>query len=193
MNPPLHPSIVTRKPTAEQERLLDERLDGLRAATASLAAPAHLEAQLLAAFRAHHAAHFATHHAKQRASKRRGEIIAQWFAPGIALAASVGMSAWMVLAPMARPMLDPGAPSVAGTTMLAAMDARISANTPFIALQSLEQIALEPQPRLLETDVPRAWLAAYGVPVNPEMAGDSMRAEMLVSANGQPLAMRFLP
>ena len=68
-----------------------------------------------------------------------------------------------------------------------------NAETPFIALQSLEQIALEPQPRLIETAVPRMWLASYGVPVSPEVAGDSLRAEMLVSANGQPLAMRFLP
>jgi len=197
MSTPSHSANVTRAPTAEQERLLDERLDGLRAASESLAAPAHLEEQLLAAFRAHQA----THDATQRASKRRGEIIAQWFAPGIALAASVGMSAWMVLAPMARPMLDRDAPAAASTRMSAEMNAQMSApmfaqafaDTPFIALQSLEQIALEPQPRLLEADVPRAWLAAYGVPVNPEMAGDSMRAEMLVSTNGQPLAMRFLP
>ena len=64
---------------------------------------------------------------------------------------------------------------------------------PFIALQSLEQIALEPRPRLIEAAIPRMWLAAYGVAVSPELAGDSLRAEMLVSANGQPLAMRFLP
>ena len=169
MSPPLHP---TNPLTAAQETLLDERLDTLRAATEALTAPAHLAATLITAFRAHHA------------RQRRGEIIAQWFAPGVALAASVGMSAWMVLAPMARPVLDSGA----NAAYLAA-----SAETPFIALQSLEQIALEPQPRLIETAVPRMWLASYGVPVSPELAGDSLRAEMLVSANGQPLAMRFLP
>ena len=175
MSPPLNPLVVTSvagTPTAEQESLLDERLDCLRAVTDSFSAPVHLEAKLMSAFKAHHA------------NKRRGEIIAQWFAPGVALAASVGMSAWMVLAPMARPAADSGADA-------AYVAAR--AGTPFIALRSLEQIALEPQPRLIETTVPRMWLASYGVPVSPEWAGDSLRAEMLVSANGQPLAMRFLP
>lgn len=175
MSPPLNPPIdkrVISTPTPAQESLLDGRLDRLRAATASLAAPAHLQTSLLSAFKAHHA------------RQRRAAIIAQWFAPGVALAASVGMSAWMVLAPLTVPVPDSGA----NAAYLAA-----SAETPFVALQSLERIALEPQPRLIETAVPRMWLASYGVPVSPELAGDSLRAEMLVSANGQPLAMRFLP
>ena len=163
----------------EHENMLDEHLDNLRAATESLAAPAQLEATLMSAFK--------VHHTKSHAAKRRREFIAQWFAPGFALAASVGMSAWMVLAPMAQPMLDQ--PQFASI----GVDAGISADTPFIALQSLEQVAMEPQPRLIEATVPRMWLAAYGVSVNPESAGDAVHAEMLVSASGQPLAMRFLP
>ena len=89
--------------------------------------------------------------------------------------------------PMARPVVD-GADNA-----YAAGSAQMFANTPFIALQSLEQIALEPAPHLIETAVARMWLAAFRVAINPEAAGDSMRAEMLVSASGQPLAMRFLP
>lgn len=174
MSPPGNLPNTASTPSAAQERLLDERLDSLRAATESLAAPAHLETKLMSAFKAQHAA------------RRRRDLIAQWFAPGFALAASVGMSAWMVLAPMARPVLEPG-------LAVTSAGARLLADTPFIALESLEQIALEPQPRLIETVVPRMWLASYGVPVGPDVAGESMRAEMLVSANGQPLAMRFLP
>ena len=169
------PSVLT----PEHDNVLDERLDSLRAATESLTAPAHLKATLMSAFK--------VHHAKSHAAKRRSEFITQWFAPGFALAASVGMSAWMVLVPMAQPMLDQ--PQVASV----GVGAGISTEAPFIALQSLEQIAMEPQPRLIEADVPRMWLAAYGVSVNPESAGDAVRAEMLVSASGQPLAMRFLP
>ena len=158
--------------TPEQEQRLDSRLDVLRGATESLSASPALEARLMKAFKAQHN------------GERRSERFAQWFAPGFALAASVGMSAWMVLAPVAGPALDAGAN---------AAYAAAGTDAPFIALQSLEQIALEPQPRLIETSVPRTWLASYGVPVSPESAGDSMRAEMLVSASGQPLAMRFLP
>lgn len=167
-----HPAV----PSSAQEQRLDERLDELRRSTESLAAPPALQATLANAFAAHHA------------KKRHSERLAQWFAPGFALAASVGMSAWMVLAPMAGPALD----SAAGAPYALA-HARVSQDAPFIALQSLEQIAMEPHPRLIETAVPRMWLAPYGVPVSPELAGESLRAEMLISANGQPLAMRFLP
>jgi hypothetical protein len=38
--------------------------------------------------------------------------------------------------------------------------------------------------------VPRTSLAALGLPLTPENAGDSVRAEMLVAADGQPLALR---
>jgi hypothetical protein len=168
-------STTANIPTAEQDKLLDQRFDDLQGAIELLVAPAHLELELVAAFK--------SQHAKAQAGKRRRELIAHWFAPGFALAASVGMSAWMVLAPMAQPVPEAIQPG----------DAQLYVSTPFFALQSLDQIALEPQPRVIETAVPRMWLASYGVPVSPETAGDSLRAEMLVSATGQPLAMRFLP
>jgi hypothetical protein len=63
-------------------------------------------------------------------------------------------------------------------------------NGVFIALDSAERIAAEPAPRMVATDVPRTSLAALGVPLTPENAGDSVRAEMLVAADGQPLALR---
>jgi hypothetical protein len=97
------------------------------------------------------------------------------------------MSVWMVLVPMLQ--LAPDViPSASNMT-----SGSVETETPFIALQSLEQIALEPRPHLIEANVPRMMLASYGVPVNPESAGDSVRAEMLVSASGQALAMRFVP
>ena len=163
--------------SAAEEVLLSDSLANLRTASAALAAPPRVEAALMDAFRSAHRA--------REARRRWRAFLAQWLVPGAALAASVGMSAWMVLAPMARPMIDHSADLVA--THSAYNDA------PFIALRSLEQIAMEPGPRVIETTVPRMWLALYGVAVDPETAGDSLRAEMLISANGQPLAMRFGP
>jgi len=61
----------------------------------------------------------------------------------------------------------------------------------FIALDSLERIEREPNPRLIETEVPRTSLAQLGVPLTPENAGKPVRAEMLVAADGQPLALRL--
>ena len=162
--------------SAAEEVLLSDSLAKLRTASTTLAAPARVEVALMNAFTSAH---------KAREVKRRWRaFLAQWLVPGAALAASVGMSAWMVLAPMARPMIDHSADLAANAAYN---------DAPFIALRSLEQIALEPGPRVIETTVPRMWLASYGVAVNPETAGDTLRAEMLVSANGQPLAMRFRP
>jgi hypothetical protein len=61
----------------------------------------------------------------------------------------------------------------------------------FIALDTLERIEQEPAPRMVETEVPRSSLASLGVSLTPENAGDSVRAEMLVAADGQPLALRL--
>lgn len=161
--------------TPAQESVLDGRLMRLREATRTLNTPPQVEAALMAAFQSR----------RSRSKNRQWrEFVMQWFAPGIALAASAGMSAWMVLAPMARPVAHPLADPVTDLAF---------ADTPFIALQSLEQIALEPRPRVIETSIPRMWLASYGIAISPDTAGELMRAEMLVSANGQPLAMRFRP
>jgi hypothetical protein len=61
----------------------------------------------------------------------------------------------------------------------------------FIALDSLERIEQEPAPRMVATEVPRTALAPLGLPVTPENAGDSVMAEMLVGADGHPLALRL--
>jgi hypothetical protein len=61
----------------------------------------------------------------------------------------------------------------------------------FIALDSFERIELEPVPRIVEATVPRTALASLGVPVSPENAGDMVHAEMLVGADGHPLALRL--
>jgi hypothetical protein len=44
---------------------------------------------------------------------------------------------------------------------------------------------------MVETEVPRTTLASLGLPVTPENAGDSVKAEMLVAADGEPLALRL--
>ena len=65
------------------------------------------------------------------------------------------------------------------------------AGSAFIALASFERIEQDPAPRLVEATVPRTMLASLGVPVSPENAGDLVLAEMLVGADGLPLALRL--
>ena len=61
----------------------------------------------------------------------------------------------------------------------------------FVALDTLERIEAEPDAQLVEAEVPRTALAPLGVPVSPENAADTVRAEMLVAADGHPLAVRL--
>ena len=63
----------------------------------------------------------------------------------------------------------------------------------FIAFDSVERVEAEPDPRLVEAEVPRTMLAALGLPVTPENAGDAVHAELLVGAGGEPLALRLTP
>lgn len=61
----------------------------------------------------------------------------------------------------------------------------------FIALESLERIASEPHTRMVEAELPQAALAPLGMPVDPQNAGNPVRAQMLVAEDGQPLALRL--
>jgi hypothetical protein len=160
-----------------QSALLDGEIANLKSEMAPLRAPDAIEAAL--------AKRFAKQH---RSSGWLGEV-GQWFAPGAAIAASIGVSAWLMLVPSV-------VGTFGGSQRESINDAALSsvyASTPFVALSSLEQIALEPNPRLVETELTKAMLGSMGVDVAPEVAGETIRAEMLVSASGQPLALRFTP
>lgn len=70
--------------------------------------------------------------------------------------------------------------------------AGFTGNDDFIALEPLERIAQERAPRMVEADVPRIALASLGVAVTAQNADQPVRAEMLVAADGQPLALRLI-
>ena len=152
---------------------LEQPLASLRGAMADLQAPRGVEKELMAAF------------AKQFPPRRWHHALSprQWgLAGGAAGVACVAMLA--LLLPQVAP---PGAAPGAGLDRILADD-----GPAFIALQPRERIEQEANPQMLEADVPRTALAALGVPVNPEEAGESVRAEMLVGADGAPLALRLV-
>ena len=149
------------------DAFLTSRLDELKGELARLQAPAGLEAELLAQFR------------KRRAKAKRPAL---WWMPPLALAATVALVSWMVQAPMPITIETPVEELIAGE----------SDPGPFLALRPLERIALEPGATVVATEFPRALLADWGLPVSPERAGEPVRAEMLYSAQGEPLAMRLL-
>jgi hypothetical protein len=162
-------SSDTNSLSSIDERRLNDEFQHLKTHLMPLAAPPALEDKLLKSFN------------RQHRSAGWTRNIGEWFAPGTAIAASVAFSVWMLL----------------GTTPSVLMSPVNQANTdasnaaPFIALQSIEQISLEPNPRVIETQVPKMMLASLGVAVSPDVVGETVKAEMLVSAAGQPLALRL--
>jgi hypothetical protein len=145
---------------------LDEGLAALRGEIAGVHAPAALEGALVARFRRDH---------------RRPHRPALWWMPPLALAATIAITSWIV-----RPHASQ---QPAGT---AATPAAEPDRGPFLALRPLERIALEPGTTVVETEFPRALLADWGLPVAPDHAGEPVRAEMLYSADGEPIAVRLI-
>lgn len=141
--------------------------DALREAMAGHDAPRGVEKELMAAF------------AKAYRPRRWYHALspAQWgLAGGVGSTALVAVMALVLT--MKAPMPHEAAAALAGGD--------------FIALTSMERIEQEPAPRMVQTEVPRTELAALGVPVSPENAGESVRADMLVGADGSPLALRLV-
>ncbi|MDQ1924869.1 hypothetical protein [Massilia pseudoviolaceinigra] len=148
---------------------IDPALAALRSASADCSTPQRVEQALMAAF--------ATQFARKRWYQRLSP--AQWgLAGGLGSAAAAMLAVLILRAPL---------PGAAGDAPLPQLDDGLA----FIALASQERIEQEPHPRMLETSLPRTELAALGVPVSPDTAGDSVRAEMLVGADGAPLALRL--
>jgi len=160
--------MTTHIPALEpgEETLLDLKLDELKRELAMLEVPAAMEPLLGRRFRE-------THGATQRPRL--------WWMPPLALAATIALVAWTLRGPLPEPHALSASPAAAE-----------SDPGPFLALKPLERIALEPGTTMVTTEFPRALLADWGLPVAPDRAGEPVRAEMLYSADGEPLAVRLL-
>ena len=145
---------------------VDHGLAALRVALAEVHPPAAIENALAAKFRR-------THFGAMRPRF--------WWMPPLALAATIALATWVIRAHHApEPIVIERTPAQADAG-------------PFLALRPMERIALEPGgATVVETEFPRALLADWGLPVSPERAGEPVRAEMLYSADGEPLAVRLI-
>jgi len=151
------------------ETRLDAALGALRRELAGLDAPRCVEKELLQAFQ------------RQFKPQRRwyqALSLPQWGTAG----ALCSLTAVVLL--LAQSPHE--AVSISGQPLVS-----IDQGTAFVALDSLDRIEAEPDTRLVETEMPRSALATLGVPVSPENAADTVRAEMLVAADGHPLAVRL--
>jgi hypothetical protein len=158
-------TIMTHDDTPE----LDIRLAQLRSTLAGVDAPACVEKELMQAF--------TKQFARERPWYRRLGLL-EWSATAACMVVGVAVLGLLALPPrLGESDLQPLV--------------RIDNGAAFIALDSFERIEQEPDPRLVETELPRTMLAALGLPVTPENAGEAVRAEMLVGAGGEPLALRL--
>jgi hypothetical protein len=154
----------------------DPLFDALRAEVKRLETPRGVEKELLQAF------------ARQHPPRRRWFQVLDkrsWALAGGVAGLVAGALALTV--PLSVTLQAPHSEDAPPARTLVALDE----NGPFIALDSAERIAAEPAPRMVAADVSRTSLAALGVPLTPENAGESVRAELLVAADGQPLALRL--
>ncbi len=162
----------SRNPDGPDARL--PLFDDLRREMAALDAPRGVEKELMQAF-------------AQRFPRRRrwhDALTARAWALAGGLAAA-GVACALLVVNLHAPGVDGGTGSVQPVVT------RGDDGGLFIALDSIERIEREPSPRMVSTQVSRTSLAALGVPLTPETAGESVRAEMLVAADGQPLALRL--
>ena len=152
-----------------QNTLLDLKLDELKRELSEMRAP-DMEAALRERFRN-----------TPMTAPARPRL---WWMPPIALAATIAITSWMIRGPM---------PDAQSLVSLAPATTTLEGDPgPFLALQPLDRIATERGTRMVTTEFPRALLADWGLPVSPDRAGEPVRAEMLYSADGEPLAVRLL-
>jgi hypothetical protein len=83
--------------------------------------------------------------------------------------------------------------ALGGTRLLAppADGVPAEAATPFIALVGTDAIAAERAPLVVSSQVSRAVLADYGLPIDPARADQPVDADFLVTRSGIVLAVRF--
>ncbi|MBC3905973.1 hypothetical protein [Undibacterium umbellatum] len=161
----------TLQDASNTDAVLDQQFNLLRKDLQELNTPASTEQALLLAF------------AKQQVKNKkqaRNKGLRPWLAGLLTLSGSFGLVMLTVLFPASQHQLAPDSITVSNTEL-----------PPFVALVPLERLH-EGTPHMMETEVPAAWLASLGMPVSPEIAGDMVQAQMLVAADGEPLAMRLL-
>lgn len=164
---------------------LTPRFAALKQEMLHLHAPADVETRLLTAF----AAQQAMRHKQLKpfANWRR------WFAEPWQWSGVLAMGLLVVLMLLNKPLLiDAGGALGMNEVAVVATD-ELYEDIPFIALESGEVILKQDDMRIVRADIPHTMLASLGMPVNPQVAGESAKAEMLVGDNDEYLAVRFIP
>jgi hypothetical protein len=125
---------------------------------------------------------------KRRGERRKTAIAAAILAAAAALVAAVGVRHWMRPAEPVVAMnlaVPPSAPENPPAQIAAAQ-----AQDDFTLLPDGLPVATEDD-SIVSVRMPRAALAALGLPVNEEQSGEPVLVDLLISADGQPQAVRL--
>jgi hypothetical protein len=164
----------------ETEVILKPHSQALKHELQSLQAPASVEQALLAAFD--------RHFPKRLWYQRWREFSWQL---------STGLCASLVAVVLVFNQTSPLASKTSQDAILDSRELQASdemyEEIPFLALNSGEEILKQDDMRIVQAQVPHSVLATMGVTVNPEVASQSSKAEVLLGANDEFLAVRFLP
>jgi hypothetical protein len=163
----------------EIERELKAAKDALKRELEVMHAPSEIEAKLMAAFE--------QHFPKKKWYQRL--MPSQWQLAGGVLASV--FAAMIVFHQLDVKQFGGSAQPGAYTSQQAGSNAY--EDIPFVAINSGETILQQDSMRIVQAQVPQTVLASMGVSVDPQTAGEYANAEMLVGANDEPLAVRFLP
>lgn len=180
---------------------LAEWLAAARTDVARRTAPAWLEAQLLARFDEAHALRAISASRPQADTKPAGTAAgpARAFeaAPARPKRPRRNRFGWWLAAPSFALIALAVAIVLLAPADVVFDDARVvegaSVERPrFIALAPLDDISAETAPRVVSARIPRAAIAGFGLPIDPARADQPLNAELLMSARGVVLAVRFL-
>ncbi|MGA2550326.1 MAG: hypothetical protein ABSF50_09275 [Burkholderiaceae bacterium] len=154
-------------------------LAALREELPRLSAPRTLERELRA--------HLAAHRFSQKKAAWWHTLVGQFLVPALALGCVVAASVPLV------------SHFLLGSEMSADASAESALLTPFYALasnasataQSESQSKSQSQGVIVATELPRQVLLDFGLPMDPGLVGQPVKADVLVGAGGEILAVRF--
>ncbi len=158
-------------------------------------APEHAQTAVLAAFDQLHARAPSV----QAAAPARGGRLPGWLRDFVqspwglaATAASVFAVSVLALNLVHLQSERAGAQIAASATQMAQNLASYASSSGFMPLVSQAELAKDPAGWLVPAELPRAQLAALGLPFDPARADESVQAELLVNAQGAVLAVRVV-
>ncbi|MFZ6801307.1 hypothetical protein [Undibacterium sp. Di24W] len=164
----------------EIDLVLKPHNQALKRELQSLQAPASVEQALLAAF---------DQHFPKRPWYQRWQEFSWQLTTGLCVSLVALVLVFNQTSPLA-PKANQDA--IADNSELQAND-EMHEEIPFLALNSGEEILRQDDMRIVKAQIPHSVLATLGVTVNPEVANQSSKAEVLLGANDEFLAVRFLP